>query len=275
MSRAFIALQRALPQHGLSRLLGRFAASDRPWLAQPLIRAFQRAYGIDLAEAEREAAEDYESFNDFFTRSLKPGTRPFATEADALCSPVDGFVSEYGRIEAGALLQAKGITYSAAELLGDRRAAADFDGGRFITLYLAPANYHRIHAPLAGQLRRTIALPGRLFSVNAATAAGVPGLFAINERLTCLFDGPQGPWALVMVGALIVASIETPWPGPRSPYRSVRDTDYNIAVAPGAEIGRFLLGSTVVLCLPAATEFAPLSAGQPVRCGERLGSLGK
>jgi len=236
---------------------------------------FKRAYGISLHEAERKAVADYKSFNDFFTRALAAGERPLEGGDNILVSPVDGFVSELGPITDGQLLQAKGVRYSTAELLGDADLAERMTGGSFITLYLAPANYHRIHAATRGTLTTTIANPGELFSVNTTTATHLPGLFAKNERLTCAYDSPQGAAAIVFVGALIVASIETVWEEAPSPYRQKQSRDHNFSFEQGQELGRFLLGSTVVLCLPPGLEFAPeLKPGVTVRMGMRLGEWG-
>ena len=273
MSSPFIWLQKLLPKHLLSRFVGALAASELGIVRTPFIRLFKRAYGISLAEAERTAVADYHSFNDFFTRALAAGARPIDGGEHTLISPVDGFVSEFGAIDDGRLLQAKGITYSLAELLGDPGAAERLRGGKFITLYLAPANYHRIHAPEAGRLTRTIALPGELFSVNATTAAGLPGLFARNERLTCLYESAQGEAAIVFVGALIVASIETVWDDATSPYQAIETREHSHGFQQADELGRFLLGSTVVLCLPPHVEFVPeVQAGATVRMGMRLGN---
>jgi len=265
-------LQKLLPQHLLSRALGKLAETRQRWFSGPLIRLFMRAYGVSLAEAEITSASGYSSFNDFFTRALAPGMRPVAAGPGTLTSPVDGTVSQLGPIEEGTLLQAKGIRYSLSELLGDDSLAAQFTDGQFITLYLAPANYHRVHAPTDGQLNETLALPGKLYSVNETTARGIPGLFARNERLTCAYDSPAGPAALVFVGALIVASIQTVWPEATSPYRNKQRRRQNLAFHQGEELGRFLLGSTVVLCLPPKLSFAAdIVPGALVKMGQRLG----
>ena len=248
----FIWLQHLAPQHGVSRLAGSLASSRTPWLKNMLIRRFIRAYDVDMDQAERPAS-DYSCFNDFFTRALKPGARPLAGGSEHILCPADGAISQLGRIEDGRILQAKGQSYTAAELLGgDAALAARFDGGHFITIYLSPSDYHRVHMPAAGRLRETTYIPGDLFSVNTATAAAVPRLFARNERLACIFDTAQGSVASVMVGAMIVASIETVWSGLVKPHgRQVIRTAYPEDTAPqleaGAEMGRFLLGSTVIL----------------------------
>ena len=267
----FVRLQKLLPQHGLSRALGRLAASEAPWVRGPLIRAFARAYGVDLSEAERTRASDYRSFNDFFSRALGPGARPISDAPGAVVSPADGVVSQTGRIEQGELIQAKGIRYSFRDL-ADACADPAFEGGAFATIYLSPSDYHRVHLPLAGRLVRTVAIPGRLFSVNAATEAGVPGLFAVNERLVMEFETDRGRMLVVMVGAMIVASIETVWDGPASPYRERVDTPHDRAFETGDEIGRFLLGSSVVLAFePGRVDLGGLAAGDVLRMGQAIG----
>ena len=272
MSSGFVTFQKLLPKALLSRFVGILAASEWPWIKAAFIHIFKTAYGISLREAERKKPADYKSFNDFFTRALEFGARPLDGGEGVLVSPVDGFVSEFGPIENGQLMQAKGVHYTAADLLGDETLAADYVGGSFITLYLAPANYHRIHAATDGTLRRTIALPGELFSVNATTATHLPGLFATNERLTCVYDSPQGTAAIVFVGALIVASIETVWEEEASPYQKRASNEHSWPFKQGDEMGRFLLGSTVVMCLPPGIKFADtIKPGAAVRMGMRLG----
>ena len=270
---AFVRFQRLLPQHALSRLLGRFASS--PLLSRPLIQAFSAAYGVNLDEAERRSVDEYRTFNDFFTRSLAPGTRQLPEDRTALVSPVDGAVSQLGSISRGQLLQAKGVEYPLTSLVLDTRAEKTFDGGWFATLYLAPSDYHRVHVPIDGTLVRSVAVPGELFSVNAKTEAGVERLFCRNERLVMHFDSAIGPFVVVMVGALIVASIETVFPSPPSPYRSEMTNTHDRAFSRGDEIGRFLLGSTVIVIVPRDT-FVPaprLAVGTRVRMGESLGTV--
>jgi phosphatidylserine decarboxylase len=270
---AFVQFQRLLPQHGLSRLLGRFANSSL--LSRPLIQLFSAAYGVSLDEAQRRSVDEYQSFNDFFTRSLASGARPLPNDPTALVSPADGVVSQLGTISGGQLLQAKGIRYSLASLVLDSRAQTTFDGGWFATIYLAPSDYHRVHVPIDGTLVRSVAVPGELFSVNAKTEAGVEGLFCRNERLVMHFDSAIGPYILVMVGALIVASIETVFDAPVSPYRIEATNTHARAFARGEEIGRFLLGSTVIVVLP-RDAFVPaprLAVGSRVRMGESLGNV--
>lgn len=277
MSARFAALQRLVPQHALSRFGGRLAASTNPRLSQFLIRNFARVYDINLPEAERESLAEYQSFNDFFTRSLKPDARPLPANPLAVVSPADGAVSQAGIIERGRLLQAKGHTYSIDSLLGE--AGPEFNGGVFATVYLAPSDYHRVHAPVRGRLVKTRAIPGALFSVNGATESSIEGLFARNERLVCDFQTSHGRVMVVLVGAMIVASIETVWEGPRSPYQCERLTNFeqeqSSFYARGAEIGRFLLGSTVIVCFERdrARLDPRLQPGYRVRMGESIAHL--
>ena len=268
----FVRIQKALPQHLISRALGRLAAAEAPWVRGPLIRAFARTYGVDMAEAERSDLAGYASFNDFFTRALAPGARPVDSDPESVVSPADGVVSQAGVIERGELIQAKGIRYSFATL-ADACAGPGFEGGPFVTVYLSPSDYHRVHLPLAGRLVRTVAVPGRLFSVNATTEAGVPGLFAVNERLVMEFETALGRMLVVMVGAMVVASIETVWDGPRSPYRRKQVTEHDRPFEKGDEVGRFLLGSSVVLAFEAGrVALDGLAAGDVVRMGARIGT---
>jgi phosphatidylserine decarboxylase len=277
MPSPFILLQHILPQHALSRLAGRLAASQRPWLKDRLIRRFAASYHVDMSEAARGIGQ-FGSFNDFFTRELKAGARPLADASQFILSPADGVVSQLGEICDGRIFQAKGRHFTAAQLLGgDEAAARRFDGGRFITIYLSPRDYHRVHMPAAGRLQSTAYLPGRLFSVNQATAEGVDALFARNERLACLFDGPEGLFANVMVGAMIVAGIDTVWPHRFAGYESapLREdfSGQTHDFAAGDEMGRFYLGSTAVLLFePDRVEWLDhLKPGSPLRMGEAIG----
>ena len=274
MSGWFAALQRILPHHGLSRLTGTLARSEHPWIRRPFVHGFARAYGIDLAEAERGSLDAYRSFNDFFTRALKPGARPLDPDPTSILSPADGVVSQCGRLDGDRLLQAKGTQYRLRSLIG--RDAPEYVNGSFATVYLAPHDYHRVHLPLAGRLVRTTAIPGELFSVNARTEAAISDLFCRNERLVCEFETAWGNLLVVLVGAMIVASIETVWGGPTSPYRRQQEDRWDRTFARGAEIGRFLLGSTVIVCLPPGSMRldARLQAGLPVRMGQRIGAIG-
>jgi phosphatidylserine decarboxylase len=265
--------QHLLPQQALTRLAGRVAAAEGGAATTALIRWFIGRYGVNMAEAAEPDPAAYRSFNLFFTRALKPGARPLA-RADWIC-PVDGAISQFGRIEDGQIFQAKGHRYSTTALVGgDGALAAHFQHGSFATLYLSPRDYHRIHMPAAGTLRRMIHVPGALFSVNPLTARGVPGLFARNERVVCVFDASTGPWVLVLVGATIVGSMATAWHGVVNPPRSGRLREWSYAdgeqrLAQGQEMGRFLLGSTVVLLMPGALRFNPAwQPGGPIRLGE-------
>lgn len=276
MSDLFIALQHLVPQHALSRLAGSIAASETPWLRDTLIRRFVAAYGVNLAEAARGIGE-FASFNDFFTRELKPGARPLADASKFILSPADGAVSQLGPVSGGRIIQAKGRDYSVAEILGcTAEEAARFEGGSFITIYLSPKDYHRVHMPAAGTLVQTTYIPGDLFSVNTATAAGVDRLFARNERLSCRFDGPDGHFASIMVGAIIVAGIDTVWPNQfRTHARAPVHEDFarqGRSFAAGDEMGRFYLGSTVVLLFePGRVAWrADLKPGDPLRMGETI-----
>lgn len=277
-----VQLQYLLPKLALTRVAGLFAASRAGPVTTWMIRRFVRRYGVNMAEAAQPDPSAYPCFNDFFTRALKPGARPLA-DAAFVC-PVDGAISQFGRIQRDQVFQAKGHHYSTTALLGgDATAAAAFADGDFATIYLSPRDYHRIHMPAAATLRRMVHVPGDLFSVNPATAAGVPGLFARNERVVCHFEMPVGdrtvPFVLVLVGATIVGSMATVWHGVVNPPRpgAVREWRYEdapVALDRGAEMGRFLLGSTVVLLWPRDTiafnpDWAP---ARPVRMGEAMGT---
>lgn len=276
--RAFIGLQYLLPQHALSWLVGRIAASRIGLVRAGLIRAFLAHYPVDMAEAAETDPTRYLSFNDFFTRRLRAGARSHDADPRAALCPADGVVSQAGRIAGDTLLQAKGIDYSATALLGgDAALAAEFAGGAFATIYLAPHNYHRVHMPLAGTLRRASFIPGDLFSVNAATAASVPGLFSRNERVACVFHTDLGPMAVVLVGALFVGSMSLAWagtiraPGGRRAF-ALPVHDPIIALDRGAELGGFNMGSTVVVLFgPGGPDIEHgIAAGRAVRVGERL-----
>ena len=276
-NRVSVLSQYFLPKRALTQLAGAFARAQLGQVSHAAIRNFIRRYGVDMNEALEPRVESYASFNDFFTRELRPGVRPLAA-ADYVC-PVDGAISQFGPIDKGQIFQAKGHHYSATALLaGDAALAAEFEHGQFATLYLSPRDYHRIHMPCAGQLRSMVYVPGDLFSVNPATAQGVPGLFARNERVICHFDTARGPFILVLVGATIVGSMATVWHGVVNPPRfgEVRRWDYSgqeVVLRQGDEMGRFLLGSTVVMLWPHGTlKFNPnWSAGGPVRMGELMG----
>ena len=271
MSSLFTSLQKVAPQHGLSRLAGQLAQSETPWFKNLLIKQFAQVYNISLAEAERENFDDYAHFNDFFTRALKSDARPISTTAGAIVSPADGAVSESGRIHKDQLMQAKGHNYSLTSLAG--RLGKGFEEGTFCTIYLAPSDYHRVHLPYSGTLTHTLAVPGELFSVNGSTTQSIDGLFARNERLVCRFETDFGPMLVVLVGAMIVASIETDWLGPTSPYSETEYAEHHLVYERGAEIGRFLLGSTVICCFPndSMDLNAKTKASATVRMGEPIG----
>ena len=276
----FVILQYLVPQHGLSRLVGFLARSEVPWIKTTFINVFMKKFGIDLSEAEIQDADQFPSFNAFFTRALKPDARPLeADAANAIACPADGAVSQLGAIRANQVFQAKGHDYSLYDLVGgDSALASEFTNGQFATIYLSPRDYHRVHMPFTGTLRETRYVPGDLFSVNEATANGVPNLFARNERLVCIFDTDNGPMAVILVGAMIVAGIETVFSGQVTPLpKQVVTTDYlrtaPITLEKGDELGRFLLGSTVVLLFPEgqASFQADLKAGSLVRVKGKLG----
>lgn len=278
MERLFIFFQFITPHHLLSRCTAFLADLKSPkWLINLAISGFIRIFGVEMDEAEQSDYRRYASFNDFFTRALRNATRPLAS-ADVLC-PVDGVISQIGDIRHGSLLQAKGHRFSTLDLLGgDVRRARDFEGGSFATIYLSPRDYHRVHMPLAGSLTATTYIPGQLFSVNSVTAERVEGLFARNERLVCYFETQAGPLAMVLVGAMIVAGIETVWSGrvappPRKPFSlDYRNLPEPVALDKGAEMGRFCLGSTVILLFPAKSVVwrQDWDAGSATRMGSRL-----
>jgi phosphatidylserine decarboxylase len=269
--------QHLLPKNAISAGAYRLARSRRAWIARPLTRWFASAYGVDLDEAEHADVDRYPTFNDFFTRALRPGARPLAGDGDTVASPADGTLSEHGTIEDGTLLQAKGRRYSLDELLGEDGAATDaLRGGSYCTIYLAPWNYHRVHAPLDATLVRTRYIPGRRCGVSLATAAAIDRLFCRNERVVCWFETAAGPMVVVLVGALNVSSVSTFNRGeiasgaPRTWVEDARPT-----VARGAEIGRFNLGSTVVVAFPpgAVRWSERLATGAEVAMGSELGRV--
>jgi phosphatidylserine decarboxylase len=276
--RLAVLFQYLLPKQALTIFAGKVASAKGGTVTARLIRWFVGRYKVNMAEAANPDIRSYTTFNDFFTRALRGDARPLA-QADFIC-PVDGAISQFGAIEKGQLFQAKGHTYSTTALVGgDRELAAQFQDGSFATLYLSPRDYHRIHMPCDGRLTRMIYVPGDLFSVNPATARGVPGLFARNERVVCVFDSVHGPFVLVLVGATIVGSMATVWHGVVNPPRgrNVRVWEYdkqNVALKKGDEMGRFLLGSTVVMLFPKKTlQFNPHWApAQGVSMGEMMGS---
>lgn len=279
MSSWFTSLQYLLPQHALSRLVGLFA---RAHIGRTLLmRAFISRYRVDMSEAANQRLEDFENFNAFFTRALRPECRPIAVGKDVVLCPADGSISQLGNIDGEHIFQAKGHSYTVANLLGGDSALADaFRNGSFVTVYLSPRDYHRVHMPIAGKLDSMIYIPGKLFSVNRATTSHVPRLFARNERVVCLFETAAGPMAIVLVGAMIVAAIETVWSGEVCPgsaqkpgfTQSFRDRVPRMELLAGEEMGRFKLGSTaIVLFAQGAVELEPsLQADAPVRMGQLL-----
>ncbi len=283
--RLFILSQYLLPHHLLSRLAGCIAECRIGWIKGPFIRWFARRFDVDMSQALVEDLDAYEHFNAFFTRALKADARPLDPSPEAVLCPADGAISQLGPIQNGRIFQAKGHSFSLLELLGgDAERAAPFMGGDFATIYLSPRDYHRVHMPLAGTLREMVYVPGRLFSVNQTTAQNVPELFARNERVVCIFDTERGPMAMVLVGAMIVASVETVWAGlVTPPRRELKTFRYDEAArAPvhlekGAEMGRFKLGSTVILLFGAEqVRWAQeLIATGPVSMGQSLSSAAR
>lgn len=267
-----------LPHHLISRVIFFLTRRQTP-LKNPAIRWFIRRFKVDMSEAVEQDIERYPTFNAFFTRAIKPELRPIAQQANAIACPVDGTISQFGNINSGRIVQAKGRDYSLTELLGGREDWAErFAGGGFITLYLAPKDYHRIHMAHDGQLKDMLYVPGRLFSVAPHTVRTIPRLFARNERVICCFEGPIGHFAQILIGAVNVAAIETVWHGLVTPPRkSIQQYDYadkTIALPKGAEMGRFNMGSTVVLLTqPGVAWEASLKAEQKVKLGQKLATV--
>lgn len=276
--RPVVALQYVLPHRLLSRLVYWATRSTwRPW-KKWLISRVIRSYQVDMDQALDPDPDSYRSFNAFFTRELEPGARPMPADARAVACPADGRISQIGAIADGRIFQAKGFDFSAAELLADDAAAEQYTSGHFVTVYLSPRDYHRVHMPLAGTLRQTAHIPGRLFSVAPFTVEAVPRLFARNERLVCHFDGERGPFAVIMVGAMLVSGVETVWGGVEiPPYASaITRKDWRgrgIRLERFAELGRFNMGSTVIVLLPAgAATFDPgLGAEAVVKVCQQIG----
>ena len=278
-TRLAVLPQYFIPKQALTAFAGWVAGHERGWVTTEIIRRFVRKYNVNMDEALDSNIASYASFNDFFTRALKPGARPLA-QADLIC-PVDGAVSQFGPISGDQIFQAKGHRYSTTALVGgDAALAEQFKDGSFATLYLSPKDYHRIHMPCDGRLVQMIYVPGDLFSVNPTTARGVPGLFARNERVVCVFASSRGPFVLVLVGATIVGSMATVWHGlinpPRLPdVKTWNYVDQKVELKQGDEMGRFLLGSTVVMLFPNSTKtplaFNPTwTSGSAIRLGEEM-----
>ncbi len=276
----FIIMQYLLPQHLLSRLVGKLAQTRIFWLKNLLIERFIKQYGVDMSEALYEDHRDYENFNSFFTRELKPGAREIANDPNVIACPADGAISQLGDICDGRIFQAKGHEYSLATLVGNNEDALPYRNGKFATVYLSPKDYHRVHMPVDGKLIATHYIPGQLFSVNQTTAENVDNLFARNERLVCVFETPVGPMAMILVGAMIVAGIETVWggqvaPPPKTVQSQRFDNVQTVALKKGEEMGRFKLGSTVILLFGenAMEWLSAFNAGTETRMGEALGTI--
>lgn len=270
----FTTIQQFVPQQKISKAAGRLAASRHPMVKRAFIRSFAKAYDISLEDYERQSLNAYESFNDFFTRELKDDARAIDTTAQGIVSPADGLISQLGQIQDHKLLQAKGRHYDIGQLLANNEDGNYFADGSFATVYLAPSNYHRVHMPFAGTLTKTRYVPGTLFSVNTATAANVPDLFARNERLVCLFDTEYGKAAVVLVGAMIVAGIETVATGKITRTDDIQEADHDIKLEKGDELGRFYLGSTAIVVLPKAAKADwqdNIMANTAVQMGQLLG----
>jgi len=269
----FIQAQKVIPQQQLSRVVGKVAASENPIVKNLAIQAFKAQYGIDLSIAEQSDALKYKSFNEFFTRALKEGVREIDTDQTSIVSPADGAISQLGKIKDGDVFQAKGQSFSVDKLIGDPQLAAPFINGEFATVYLSPRDYHRVHMPFAGTLTETLYIPGELFSVNQTTAENIPGLFARNERMVCLFDTELGRMAVVLVGAMIVAGIETVATGKVKPTGRLELNQHDLTLEKGAELGRFYLGSTAVVMFEQnkITWDEQFKANSTVVMGEALG----
>ena len=247
----FALLQKLIPKHLISRMIGKIAASENALIKAILIRAFKKTYNVSLLNAERKKVKEYRSFNDFFTRKIELETNQKPPEESLIYSPAEGSVSQLGKIEEGRLLQAKGQSYSLTEL--SQIDPQPFLNGSFLTIYLSPSNYHRVHLPVSAMLQQTISIPGSLYSVNSVTEKSISDLFCKNERLVCQFLTDSGPILVILVGAMIVASIQTTWDGPPSPYTQKEKNNHQLNFSSCAEIGRFFLGSTVICCFPPKT----------------------
>jgi phosphatidylserine decarboxylase len=279
--RILVTLQRVLPARSIGRVIYHLTRSELRWLKNALITGFSWLYSVDTTEAEKPVPDGYRSFNEFFTRSLKTGARIMNTGASTFICPADGTIAQLGKATDGQLLQAKGIEFSASDLLADTSLASELADCHFATIYLAPYNYHRLHMPLDGVLEQTIFVPGLLYSVNARTAATVPNLYAVNERLVCQFNNQRGRFAMVLVGAMNVASISTAWSGEITPpangeiqkqYFSGTDTP---TLSQGDYMGHFNMGSTIVLLGPSdmANWITELVPGTTVQVGQQLGKM--
>ena len=269
----FKILQKIIPQHFTSRLVGRIASSKNYVVKTLLIHLFKTFYKVSLANAKIQRVGDYNSFNEFFTREITIESIKDNQKSSLIFSPAEGMISQIGEIRDEKLIQAKGHSYSLAELSG--LDIEPYAGGSFITIYLSPSNYHRVHLPISATLKKTVSIPGALYSVNTATERSIPNLFCKNERLVCQFESERGPILVILVGALIVASIEMDWEGPASPYLTQEVTNYSLHYTDRSEIGKFLLGSTVICCFP-PNHFSldqNLSVGKTLKVCSRIGSL--
>ena len=270
----FTTIQQFVPQQKLSRAAGRLAASRHPLVKRTFIRSFAKAYNVTLDEYERDSFNAYESFNDFFTRELKDNARLIDSADNGIVSPDDGVISQLGQINDHKLLQAKGREYDIGQLLANSADGDYFADGSFATVYLAPSNYHRVHMPFDGTLTTARYVPGTLFSVNNSTAANIPDLLARNERLVCMFDTEYGKAAVVLVGAMIVAGIESVATGKISRTEDIQETTHSMALAKGDELGRFYLGSTAIVIMPKAAKADwqnEMAANTVVQMGQLLG----
>jgi phosphatidylserine decarboxylase len=274
-----IFLQYIIPQHTLSRLMGYLGNCKNTWIKNTFIQWFVKHYHVDMQDALQTDPLQYSDFNSFFTRQLKADVRPISPDANAIVSPADGMISQIGNLQNGSLLQAKGFYYDVRQLLGgDAQRAQPFKNGNFATIYLAPRDYHRVHMPYSGTLQEMIYVPGKLFSVNNATADAVPNLFARNERVVSIFQTDCGPMAIILVGAMIVASIHTTWAGQIAPQKKnqIRTWNYaeqNIQLKRGEEMGHFQMGSTVIVLFADRQSHwqQNIAAGQTIRLGEMIG----
>ena len=271
--------QYILPHHFLSTVMSKFTHSEIKVWKNLMISQIIKFYGVNMSESKEQNIDNFSSFNQFFTRELNPDVRPVTTVKNAIACPADGAVSQAGIIEQGKIFQAKGKSFSAIDLLGgDAERAKPFENGSFTTIYLSPKDYHRLHMPVKGTLTEMVHIPGRLFSVNTATTNSVPGLFARNERVACLFDTEHGPMALILVGAIFVSSVETTWHGVVTPptIDSVRTWKYQnneIVISKGEEMGRFNMGSTIIVLFGKdKIEWEEsFKAGKTVKLGEMIG----
>lgn len=273
LDQLFIRTQKLLPQHQLSRLVGKVAESEHPLVKNLVIYTFKQKYGIDLTIAEAEEITKYPSFNAFFTRALKEGQRPIDPSSNHIVSPADGAISQLGTIENGEIFQAKGQSFSVEQLIADPVLAAPFKAGDFATVYLSPKDYHRVHMPFSGTLTETLYVPGELYSVNQVTAENIPGLFARNERMVCLFDTELGRMAVVLVGAMIVAGIETVATGKAKPNGRIEIQQHQMQLNKGDELGRFYLGSTAIVLFEKDKMKwdEQLQANSSVQMGRKIG----